>query len=149
MTEHVGEARRWIAEAWRLAHIQSEYAASWSSSVAGLTAEQAARSPGSGRHTIAQIVGHVCFWREHLVSRVRGGERLEPTVIDRLSWPEPGAADWGGLVERFDRTHAQVLEALQDTGIDATMLEGLLMHDCYHVGQIMYIRSLLGMKPIE
>lgn len=149
MQQDLTESRQWVIDAWRRAHTETDYAAAWSSSVAGLSAEQAARSPEPGRHSIDQIVGHICFWREHLVSRVRGGERLEPTEIDRLSWPEPGGADWGGLVERFDRTHAQVLEALQDTGIDATMLEGLLMHDCYHVGQIMYVRAMLGMEAIE
>jgi hypothetical protein len=28
-------------------------------------------------------------------------------------------------------------------------LRYLLMHDCYHVGQIMYIRSLQGLPPLE
>ncbi|USN99510.1 MAG: DinB family protein [Phycisphaeraceae bacterium] len=148
MPDQLSESRRWVIEAWRRAQTEADYAAPWCKAVRGLTPAQAMQAPAPGRHSIAQIVAHVCFWRAYFVDRARGGERLDRAEIDRQSWPDPGEDEWAGLIERFGETHALVLAALEDPELDTSALQELLMHDCYHVGQVMYVRALLGLKAI-
>ena len=42
-----------------------------------------------------------------------------------------------------------MLEALRTRGAEADTMIYFLPHDCYHIGQIMLIRGLLGLPPIE
>lgn len=143
---------KWWSDAWD----QGLGAASWSKSVDGLTAEQAAWQPpdagGRPRHSIWQVVEHVIFWRENLLGRLDGGPRPTATELANRNFPQPGQASdqaWADTRLRFQESHERVAVAVRDRfDVAAGMME-LLPHDCYHMGQINYVRALLGLNPIE
>jgi uncharacterized damage-inducible protein DinB len=137
---------------WNRHHNENTWITAWSGAVAGLTPPQAAWSPQPGRHSIWQIVHHVCFWREYHVSRTRSGATLPEAEIARLNWLAPESvtdAAWAATAERFGTSHAAIAAAIADATFPIEKLPFILTHDCYHVGQIMQLRAMQGMKPIE
>lgn len=142
---------------WDEAHTDGVWWAPWSQAVSGLTASEAAWRPSPDRHCIWQIVEHMTFWRRYFVHRNRGGEPKPEDQLHQLNWrelPEITETAWRSTVEHFEQSHAEVRVLLTDSSIHSAPkaeleLRYLLFHDCYHVGQIMYIRGLLGKPALE
>lgn len=125
--------------------------APWSGALEGVTAEQAARQPQPGRHSIWQLVTHVVFWRTITFERMAGmpgptDERInaeqfaQPARVDEASWREAKAS--------LRETHERIVSLLADASTPLDRLRYHLAHDAYHLGQIMYVRALLGMRPV-
>lgn len=143
---------KWWDEAWK----EGVWAGAWSKFLDGLTPEQAAwRPPGaegvSARHSIWQIVEHMIFWRENFLGRLDGGPRPTEAELAERNFPEVRevtAEAWEGTQRRFERTQERMAAALRERGPEADPLMHFLPHDCYHFGQISYVRALLGLKPV-
>lgn len=144
-----------IVGMWNTAWNEGLWAASWNASLAGLSAEQAAWKPaigGAGRHSIWQIVLHMIFWRENWLGRLDGGPR--PTEAEQAAFNFPIVTDrsqgaWEATLARFARTQRDVGAALAERGAEADGMMHFLPHDCYHFGQISYLRAMQGFPPIE
>ncbi len=154
------DTRAFISRWWNSAWSEGLWAAAWSKSLDGLTPEQAAWQPPSApgvagtRHSIWQLVLHMCLWREHWLRKLRG-EKTPPEDLKRLNFPEIkdiSERAWADARRRFEDTQARVREVLADPSTSGEHAEGIshfLPHDAYHFGQISYIRAMLGMKPLE
>jgi len=139
---------KWWHDAWK----EGLWAASWDNSLQGLTAAQAAWRPAPGRHSIWQIVSHMTFWREDALGRLKGKAAPSDEEVARQNFPEPKDASdkaWRDAVQRFSRSQEAVGKALADAGVSIERLAYMLPHDCYHMGQINYIRAMQGIKTIE
>ncbi len=149
--------RRELVQWWDEAFDEGVWWAAWRRAVDGLTAEQAAWKPAPDRHSIWQLVNHMIFWRDYLVHRTRGGAPATATELDRKSWQDPedqSEAAWRQTVYRFVESHARARAVMDDPETPASPtpeldLRYLLFHDTYHIGQVMYIRALMGMEPLE
>lgn len=147
------ELARWWDEAAR----DGVWWAPWSRAVEGLTAEQAAWKPAPRRHSIWELVSHMTFWREYITYRNQGGAPSSQAEVDRQNWQEPAEITeeaWQAARERFAASHTRVRALLADPNAPAPPKPELdpryfLFHDSYHVGQIMYIRALLGLEALE
>ena len=144
-----------LADWWHEAFTDGVWWAPWRDAIDGLTAEQAAWRPAAGRHSIWQIVDHMAHWHEYFVIRNQGGAAMDEHELEQLNWQETDDVSepaWHAARERFARSHAQVRDALIrgcSPPKPQLNLRYLYAHDCYHVGQIMYIRSLMGMPALE
>jgi len=135
-------------EAWK----SGLWAATWKASIDGLTPEQAAWKPAAERHSIWQIVLHLCFWRGVTMGRMRGQTSPPDAVIARENYPaiESVTADtWDAARRRLAESQQRVREAIADPACEIRLVPYLLFHDNYHVGQINYLRAMQGLKPIE
>lgn len=144
---------------WSDAWTEGNWSAAWSKAVAGLAPGQAAwRAPnapgvaGEPRKSIWQIVEHMIFWREVVLRRADGEEAPLPGERETRNFPEitdlsPGA--WADTVRRFEETHRAIGDAVRDRFERAAPAMWLLPHDSYHVGQICFVRAMLGLAPIE
>ena len=138
----------WWDEAWG----EGLWIAPWSKAVDGLTAAQAAWSPGPGRHSIWQIVNHLIFWREYTLDVLAGKPKPSPEVRERLNFLAPERVTdeaWALTRERFAQTQRRIREALMDRQTPLDRIPYHVPHDAYHVGQIMYLRAMQGLAPIE
>lgn len=152
MTEKRAHIVTWWDEAWN----DGLWAASWSKAIDGLTSEQAAWAPvgvdGVARSSVWRIVLHMCFWRESWLRRVKTG--IKPTDAEKKAGSEPTVTDtseaaWRAARERFETSQRGMAEALRTTGAEGDTLIYFLPHDQYHMGQIMFLRAMLGLPPIE
>ncbi|CAG0978280.1 hypothetical protein PHYC_01623 [Phycisphaerales bacterium] len=149
--------QKWWGEAWS----EGLWAAAWSKSLEGLSPQQAAWAPPSApgvdtkpgdRHSIWQIVLHMVFWRESWLKRVAGGGRHTDEEYARLNFPDiliASEAAWEHDRRRFKETQDRVGAAFADGKTDHSAIMYLLPHDCYHFGQINYLRAMQGLRPIE
>jgi uncharacterized damage-inducible protein DinB len=148
-------AREFVQRWWREALSDGLWAASWAKSVEGLTAAQAAWSPAPGRHSIWQIVMHMVFWRESWLRRVKTGKgpsREELAVGNFPVIAEVTEEAWAAARARLAEAHERMGATLADATLDDEqfrVLAHFLPHDCYHFGQISYLRAMLGMAAIE
>jgi len=137
---------------WNDAATEGLWAASWHKSVSPLTAAQAAWTPAPGRHSVWQIVEHMIFWREDNLRRLAGGGKPTPEQLASGNFPviaDTSEAGWRGTVSRFERSHRQIADAIADERNPLDRVQYLLPHDCYHCGQINYLRALQGLAPLE
>lgn len=128
--------------------------------VAGLTAEQAAWKPSSGRHSIWQIVRHVLHWKRGVLSAWAEDPR-EYQWMNETDWPEVAGdqSAWDRDVKELEdlfREFRGRLAATEDKDLDklyawyrnvppralAQRLLHVFTHDAYHAGQIQYVRAM-------
>jgi uncharacterized damage-inducible protein DinB len=135
-------------EAWK----DGLWAAAWSKALDDLTPAQAAWSPAPGRHSIWQIVNHMIFWREHDLALLKG-QKISSEEKGRRNFEPapspPSAAAWDATREHFAHAQQQFADAIADPKNSIERLQYFLFHDSYHIGQVMYLRSMQGLKPIE
>jgi len=153
--------RELMLAAWDDLWTNGRWAAPWRRTLEGLTAAQAAWKPGqsmsggggkSDRHSIWQIVHHIVFWRGYVIDRMRGGPTLPDAEIAARTFEEPKRADdasWKKTVEAFAASQQRVREALAADSCNVDRVRGMPYHDCYHIGQIMTLRALQGLPPVE
>ncbi len=150
--------RELVLDWWNDAWSEGLWAASWSKSLEGLTAAQAAWSPasaaGAGRqlHSIWQNVLHMVFWREDALARLAGGAKPTAEQLARLNFPviaDTSEPAWEEARRRFADSQARIAAAFADGALSMERLKYMLPHDCYHFGQINHLRALLGLPPIE
>jgi uncharacterized damage-inducible protein DinB len=143
--------RETLLNLWDESWAEGIWFASWSEAMQGITADQAAWKPEGGKHSIWQLVGHVNFWRGYTLDAIAGKPKPAPEDVKRRNFPEPGEASeaaWQRARAELEATHRRVHEAIANEATPLERLKYHLAHDSYHLGQIMYLRSMLGYPPV-
>jgi hypothetical protein len=144
--------RTTLLKLWDESWTDGLWAAPWSKATAGVTPQQAAWKPAPDRHSIWQNVNHVSAWRELTLTRVDGRPGPRREDMDALNFAEPAApteAAWRDACARLKRTHDDCRAVIASPSGDISRLLYHLPHDMYHLGQIMQLRALQGLAPIE
>jgi uncharacterized damage-inducible protein DinB len=126
--------------------------------VEGLTAAQAAQSPGKGFNSIWQVVDHMRYWHEFFLQRLQGEPKpdLGPDWAVILD-PADDAA-WKASLERLydvNRRLCACIETLPDPKLDEEtapgkpryfqIFQGAMAHTSYHICEVITIRHMLGL----
>jgi hypothetical protein len=128
-------------------------------SIRGLTAREAALSPGAGRHNIWEIVVHAAYWK-YTVRRRLLGEKRGSFFLPGSNWfvrpMDRSEKAWRADVNLLEREHQRLKEAVssfQPENLDRPargsktlarrLIVGIAFHDVYHAGQIQLIKKLL------
>ena len=144
--------RSQLLKMWDESWGTATWVAPWEKAVSGLTAAQANWKPAAGRHSIWQNVNHVCIWREFSLTKIDGRPGPKREEMDALNFAEPSApteAEWANARERLKRTHDDFHAVIAGPAKDLERAYSHLPHDAYHLGQIMLLRALQGLPPIE
>jgi uncharacterized damage-inducible protein DinB len=121
-----------------------------------LEAKQAARYVSKKLHSIWEITEHLISWRMHILRRLQG----EDMRVTRSNYFKPikdtSEKAWQNTLSRLRSSQEQWLEYLKnfnDKDLDKInpnvtnpyyyLFEELLLHDTYHLGQIMLILKLM------
>ena len=126
--------------------------------VQDLSAEQAAKKPLPGMHSIWELALHIASWNEITVRRL-GGEALDGLMNTEHDWPKTGTTDqqWRADVERLKRSYESLhaaMAAVSEQKLSEhapnrkhsiyVMLHGIIHHMVYHSGQITMLRKALA-----
>lgn len=144
--------RALLAKCYRDFWSDGLWAAPWSKALADLSPQQAVFKPAPGRKSIWQIVSHVTFWRDYHLDRLGGSSQISDEQIAARQYAEPDrptAGDWTDAQARLRASHDRMVSAVEEATLPSEKLLPVLAHDAYHLGQIMYIRALQGLKPID
>ena len=122
-------------------------------SLKGVSAKQAAKRPGPGRHNIWEVMLHAAYWKYTVRRRIEG-EKRGSFILKGSNFferPEKGRATeaaWNADKKLLEREHralrAAVAKALRTPRSPKYLcqLYGVAMHDVYHAGQIRLLRRL-------
>ncbi|WP_430789786.1 DinB family protein [Virgibacillus flavescens] len=128
-----------------------------STSLEGISPSDAAWQPAPGENTIWQLVNHLNYWNDLMLSNLQGNPR-ESKLSNDHTFGQPGdpkeVTDWEATVERSRRIELSIhktLNSLDDNDLEELSLSDevaqWIMHDSYHIGQIVLIRKLQGSWP--
>jgi len=143
-----------IKKLWEEAMGDGLWYAPWGKALDDLSPAQAAWKPADRRHSIWQLVNHIIFWQDYTLRAARGQRPTREEFAretERRNWEEPvevTAAAWKDARDRFLASYRAMLELIDTPGAGERPLYHLL-HERYHFGQIMYLRAMQGLAPIE
>jgi uncharacterized damage-inducible protein DinB len=132
--------------------------------VEGLSAQEAAARPVPGAHSIWEIILHMTAWVREVRRRLARGNPQVPEDGDWPSPPQPTEGNWWQSLDELAGAHAELRDAVHGfpeqklaepvgtardaplgTGVSfQAMLQGLLQHDAYHLGQVALLKKALG-----
>lgn len=123
--------------------------------LARLTPDQAFERPFGSLHSAAELLAHLTAWQRDALLKIREGKgRLQDR--DAENWPEPEtlkSRGWENILAEFDAVREELLSVLEgkdDRFLEQTyydqdyqreypysfLVDGLLHHDLYHLGQL-------------
>jgi uncharacterized damage-inducible protein DinB len=127
-------------------------------SIRGLSAHEAARRPGPGRHNIWEIVVHCAYWK-YIVRRRILGEKKGSFPLKGSNWFQRSTnlteQAWREDMKLLESCHRLLLEAVSQLTpselphipegskvSNLAIIAGIASHDIYHAGQIQLLKRL-------
>ncbi|HJW18460.1 MAG TPA: DinB family protein [Flavisolibacter sp.] len=123
-----------------------------------VTQDVAMIKPG-GQHSITELVWHMVNWREFVISRFEKDETKNLHYFEANDWRQLDQADSSLFkkgMQQLQYTQEQliiILQSLDDDFLDTnvaertynfrTLLNGIVQHDIYHLGQVAYLVKFL------
>lgn len=130
----------------------------------GVSADDAAKRPVPGAHTIWELVLHMTGWAREVRARLDGHDAQQPAEGD---WPPMGTISeerWVEVKRHLFEAHNQLtaaIVALDNRSLDEPVrdfrdnalgvglsryltLHGLVHHTVYHAGQLALLKKALG-----
>jgi uncharacterized damage-inducible protein DinB len=116
------------------------------------------KKPNSHSHSLAELLYHMLTWAEFTLRRIEKDEEKDLKASEKEDWRkiDPGIHTWNKGIHEFKTIHEKIMALLQskdDAFLDEKvnyrqynfrfLLNGLIQHDIYHIGQIAYVKKLL------
>lgn len=138
---------------------ENEWFASLDQALHGVIAAEAAWTSSGISNSIWQIVNHLIFWNEDVIHRINGTENPHKAEGNDETFGNPGDPEdeigWAQTVQRLydvmiklktviadlDDEKLSTPYAANSTSIER-LLSNIMMHDTYHLGQIVLLRKL-------
>ena len=110
------------------------------------------------QHSLADLLYHMITWADFCLHRIKGDKEKDMTAFEKLDWRQinPAIHTWEKGVEEFKNIHTQIVSLLKQKDdvflkeiVDYRqynyrfLLNGLIQHNIYHLGQIAYVKKLL------
>jgi uncharacterized damage-inducible protein DinB len=122
-------------------------------SLRGITAAEALKRPGKGRHSIWELALHAAYWKYDVRRRLTGIPRGSFALKGRNWFPSPARADepeWRDVLRLLDAEHRALRDAIAAITDDdlhnpkkLRVIRGAAAHDVYHAGQIGLVMRMI------
>jgi len=128
----------------------------------GEVTETLAFQKPNGQHSIAELVWHMVNWREFVISRFKKDETKDLHYFEANDWRQLDHSDrslWQHGLQKLNETQELLINILQDqtdsildkiveerTYSYRNLLNGIVQHDIYHLGQIAYLVKFLNQQ---
>lgn len=115
-------------------------------------------NPGDSEHSLAELLFHMITWSEFCIKHLENAPANEIKEVENRDWREinPKTHTWKNGLDQFKSIHEKIisiLESKEDSFLKEMvpgrefnfrfMLNGLIQHNIYHLGQVAYIKKLL------
>jgi uncharacterized damage-inducible protein DinB len=114
--------------------------------------------PGNSGHSLIELLFHMITWGGFTLAKLDQNADVNLTQSEDLDWREidPALYSWPAGLEKFRKIHENIscfLEKKNDHFLSGMvdgrafnyrfMLNGLIQHNIYHLGQIAYVKKYL------
>lgn len=116
------------------------------------------QKPTGDSHSLIELLYHMLTWAEFTLKRIEKDDVNDLAAFEKLDWREidPKIHDWDEGLGALIATHQEMIALLQsknDEFLNETvdyrqynfrfLLNGLIQHNIYHLGQVAYLKKLL------
>ncbi|HET6996388.1 MAG TPA: DinB family protein [Chitinophagaceae bacterium] len=110
------------------------------------------------QHSLADLLYHMITWADFTLQRIKGDKEKDMAAFEELDWREinPKTHTWEKGLAEFKEIHKNIVELLNQKDdkflkemVDYRkynfrfLLNGLIQHNIYHIGQVAYVKKLL------
>ncbi len=117
-------------------------------------------------HSVAQIVGHLIAWKKFAAEKLKGNDDYSLETGTEDDWPNTevhSQEEWEELKRKLVAAQSKIYEVLGNKKNDdflkekvsgkdydfSALLNGIIQHDIYHIGQIGLIESQLKKREAD
>ena len=115
--------------------------------------------PNGSDHSMIVLLWHMNTWAEFVLASLENKTVDEMKAIEANDWREidPKVHTWKKGMEQLKATHSKIIEILnkkEDSFLSEIvptrkfnfrfMLNGLVQHNIYHLGQVAYVKKMLA-----
>ena len=116
--------------------------------------------PNGTEHSMIDLLWHMNTWAEFVLGSLEKRSAEDMKAIEANDWREIdlNTHTWKKGLEQLKATHNRILEILKQKTDDdflaeivplrkfnfRYMLNGLIQHNIYHLGQVAYVKKMLG-----
>jgi len=127
------------------------------SSLQKLEADQVKTRVAPGKKSIAEILRHIVAWRQFLLEHLKGNDTYSIELNSEIDWPPVADLSWQELLAELDNSQLEIIAKLktkEDSWLKEIvkvgqhefnfrfLVEGVIQHDIYHLGQINLLQTL-------
>lgn len=121
---------------------------------------KAGTKPNGTEHSMLELIWHMNTWAEFVLGSLENRPADEMKTIEANDWRtlDPKNHTWKKGIDQLKSTHNKITELLQQKTDDSFlseivptrkfnyrfMLNGLIQHNIYHLGQVAYLKKMLG-----
>jgi uncharacterized damage-inducible protein DinB len=117
------------------------------------------KRPNNNSHSLADLLYHMITWADFSLHRIKGDKEKDMAAFEKLDWRDidPKVHTWEKGVKEFREIHRQIVDLLKEKDdsflkeiVDYRqynfrfLLNGLIQHNIYHLGQIAYVKKLIS-----
>jgi uncharacterized damage-inducible protein DinB len=121
-------------------------------------AKMANEIPEKLSHSIVEIMAHMMAWRQFTIEKLNGNIDFEvwETELDWVKFNDFDEDKWTEFKESFENNQELLIDTINKTSPSKLddevegrpynyrlLLNGLVQHDIYHIGQISIVRKLI------
>ena len=116
--------------------------------------------PNGTEHSMIDLLWHMNTWAEFVLGSLENRTTEQMKEIESNDWRtiDPKVHTWKKGMEQLKTTHKKITEILNQKPDDSYlgdivplrkfnfryMLNGLIQHNIYHLGQVAYVKKMLG-----
>src|SRR5258705_2279441 len=115
--------------------------------------------PNGTEHSLMDLLWHMNTWAEFTLANLEKRNPKELKAIEANDWRDidPKKHTWKDGLEQLKATHAKIIELLNQNDDSFLsdmvpnrsynfhyMLNGLVQHNIYHLGQVAYLKKMLA-----
>jgi len=116
--------------------------------------------PNGTEHSMIELLWHMNTWAEFALGSLENRSAEDMKAIEANDWREidPKTHTWKKGLEQLRATHNRIVEILKQKTDDSFledivplrkfnfryMLNGLIQHNIYHLGQVAYLKKMLA-----
>ena len=117
---------------------------------------------GEKSHSIAELVAHTIGWRDIVFNQIQGNRKFRLTQKDTFNWERFDKNEktaWKSLLKELDKNQKKIISFLakkDDEFLNSKapkkkrtnefLIEGVIQHDVYHLGQIALLNKIITEK---
>lgn len=117
------------------------------------------KKPNDEAHSLIELLYHMVTWAEFVQHRLERDLELDMHAFEALDWREtnPETHTWHNGISQFTAATNKTIELLKTSSDEMLeekvdyreydfrfLLNGIIQHNIYHVGQIAYLNKLLS-----